>query len=470
MSVWQRDQTVSAARWHRRARSGRSHLTRRLSTRSHQPAATQPSRSRAFRRRTPAVTQRAAFGAPDGALRVLATEDTALADAHPEFLWLILGGAGSTPADTTAPTVPTGLTVGTPTQTTVPLSWTASTDAVGVTGYKVRRGGTVVGTPTGTSFTDSGLTATTGYSYTVSAVDAAGNESAQTAAVTATTAAAPAADSTAPSISSFTATPGDGQVTLAWAGSDNVAITRWTVVRGGTTVYDGTGTSKTDTGLTNGTALTYTLTAYDAAGNTKTATATATPAAASGQLAAGTVIASDDFNRADSADTSNASTLGTTSVGGKTWILRTGFKARVVSNRALLVAANGSSSTRVTVDAGQADVDISFKVGSVASGDAETVIGRYVDETSFLAFGVYNATQFAVQRPGVLIQTITQTPAVGDILRLVCKGGTYTAYINGVQVWTGTVAAISTTSTSVGLSANNSGFTAYFDDFSVAAA
>lgn len=97
----------------------------------------------------------------------------------PDFL---IGGGDP---DTTAPTVPTGLSA-TPGNTQVALSWTASTDAVGVTGYKVRRGGTVVGTPSGTSYTDTGLTNGTSYSYTVSAVDAAGNESAQTTAATAT--------------------------------------------------------------------------------------------------------------------------------------------------------------------------------------------------------------------------------------------------------------------------------------------
>jgi len=90
--------------------------------------------------------------------------------------------------DTTAPSTPTGLIVGTTTATSVPLSWTASTDNVAVAGYRVYRGGTLVGSPTGTTFTDTGLTASTVYSYTVSAVDAAGNQSPQTAGVNATTA------------------------------------------------------------------------------------------------------------------------------------------------------------------------------------------------------------------------------------------------------------------------------------------
>lgn len=131
-------------------------------------------------------------------------------------------------ADTTPPTVPTGLTA-TPGNTQVGLSWTASTDAVGVTGYRVYRGGTLVGSPTGTTYTDTGLTNGTGYSYTVAAVDAAGNLSAQTSAVTAT----PTAGTTAPGApTGLTATPGSAQVALSWtapASNGGAAITDYLV-------------------------------------------------------------------------------------------------------------------------------------------------------------------------------------------------------------------------------------------------
>jgi chitodextrinase len=95
------------------------------------------------------------------------------------------GGGGG---DTTAPSVPGGLTVTGATSSSVSLSWAASTDNVGVTGYDVYRNGTLAGTVTsGTSYTDTGLTASTAYSYTVKAFDAAGNLSAASTAVTGTT-------------------------------------------------------------------------------------------------------------------------------------------------------------------------------------------------------------------------------------------------------------------------------------------
>ncbi|MEY9871606.1 cellulose 1,4-beta-cellobiosidase [Streptacidiphilus sp. MAP12-33] len=97
------------------------------------------------------------------------------------------GGGGG---DTTPPSVPTGLTVTGTTASSVSLSWTASTDNVGVTAYNVYRGATKVATVTsGTTYTDTGLTASTSYSYTVTAQDAAGNVSAASTAVTATTSA-----------------------------------------------------------------------------------------------------------------------------------------------------------------------------------------------------------------------------------------------------------------------------------------
>lgn len=93
-------------------------------------------------------------------------------------------------ADTTAPTVPTGLNSPSKTSSSVNLAWTASTDAVGVTGYKIFRGGTQIGTSTSTTYSATGLSASTSYSFTVAAYDAAGNTSAQSSALSVTTSAA----------------------------------------------------------------------------------------------------------------------------------------------------------------------------------------------------------------------------------------------------------------------------------------
>lgn len=93
------------------------------------------------------------------------------------------------PSDTQPPTVPTGLTSPSQTASTVALSWTAASDNVGVAGYKVFRNGSFVANANSTSFTVTGLSANTTYGFSVSAYDAAGNESAQSASLSVKTSA-----------------------------------------------------------------------------------------------------------------------------------------------------------------------------------------------------------------------------------------------------------------------------------------
>ena len=100
-------------------------------------------------------------------------------------------------SDSIVPSIPTNLFATVISSSQINLSWTASTDAVGVTGYKIYRNGTQIATSATNSYSNTGLTASTLYSYTVSAYDAAGNNSAQTSSVSAITQAA--IDTTPPS-------------------------------------------------------------------------------------------------------------------------------------------------------------------------------------------------------------------------------------------------------------------------------
>jgi nitrogen fixation protein FixH len=84
---------------------------------------------------------------------------------------------GVTPPDIAAPSTPTGLSA-TPSDDQFSVSWTASTDNVAVTGYRVRLDGGTAVTATGTSHSFSGLTAETSYLFEVQAFDAANNASA----------------------------------------------------------------------------------------------------------------------------------------------------------------------------------------------------------------------------------------------------------------------------------------------------
>lgn len=82
-------------------------------------------------------------------------------------------------ADTTPPTVPTGLTATAVSSSEIDLSWNASTDDVGVAGYKVYRNRTLITMVSTTSASDTGLSPNIQYCYTISAYDAAGNDSGQ---------------------------------------------------------------------------------------------------------------------------------------------------------------------------------------------------------------------------------------------------------------------------------------------------
>ncbi|MFC1414036.1 glycoside hydrolase family 48 protein [Streptacidiphilus sp. N1-12] len=233
----------------------------------------------------------------------------------------LLAGGGST--DTTPPSVPTGLVSSNVTSSSVTLTWTASTDNVAVTGYSVYRGTTRVATVTGPAYTDTGLTAATAYSYTVTAQDAAGNTSAASAALAVTTAAA-TGDTTPPSVPTglVSSNVTSSSVTLTWtASTDNVAVTGYSVYRGSTKVATVTGPAYTDTGLTAATAYSYTVTAQDAAGNTSAASAAlavTTTAASTGPSCTATYAISSDWGAGFNANVTITNT-GTTAT--KSWTL-----------------------------------------------------------------------------------------------------------------------------------------------------
>jgi glucose/arabinose dehydrogenase/chitodextrinase len=128
--------------------------------------------------------------------------------------------------DTIPPSVPTGLTATTVSSTRIDLAWSPSSDNVGVAGYRVFRNGTEVATPTTNAHQDTGLTPATTYTYTVSAFDAAGNSSAQSASASATTQPAPP-DTTAPTVSITAPAAGStvsATVNASASAADNVGV------------------------------------------------------------------------------------------------------------------------------------------------------------------------------------------------------------------------------------------------------
>jgi fibronectin type 3 domain-containing protein len=238
--------------------------------------------------------------------------------------------ATATTTDAQAPTAPSGLTAGVA-GTQINLSWTASTDNIGVTEYRVERcqgpgcaNFAQIANPATTSYSDPGLGAGS-YSYRVRAADAAGNLSGYS-----NTASGVIPDTQAPTApTALTATATGAQtISLSWtASTDNVAVTGYQLDRcsgvGCSTFVQlspgpsGTGTTFNDTGLSPNTSYSYRLRAVDAAanvsGNSNTASAT-TLAAISGLVAA---YAFDEGSGTTVSDASGHGITGT--INGATW-------------------------------------------------------------------------------------------------------------------------------------------------------
>jgi hypothetical protein len=184
--------------------------------------------------------------------------------------------------DTQAPTQPSGLAATAASSTQINLTWTASTDNVAVTAYRVERCSgagcstfTQVAAPTGTSYNDTALSASTSYTYRVRAQDVVPNFSTYSSTASATTQSS--ADTQAPTVpaSPMATAVSSSQINLSWAAStDNVGVSGYRVERcqgagcsSFTLAGSPTGNSFTDTGLTASTSYTYRVQALDAATN-----------------------------------------------------------------------------------------------------------------------------------------------------------------------------------------------------------
>ncbi|WP_170298381.1 PQQ-dependent sugar dehydrogenase [Agromyces allii] len=203
-------------------------------------------------------------------------------------------------ADVTPPTPPSGLARSALTCSSVTLSWTASTDAVGVTAYDLFHDGQLVKSVSGsTRSTSVAVVAGVPWGWYVNARDAAGNVSQASATLTVSPPQC-APDTVAPSVPKSVAAVASGtSVKVTWAAStDDVAVTKYDVRRDGAVVGTVTGSSLTftDSGLAVNSAYSYTVVARDAQDNASapSAVATTTTGSACGSAICGvTQVATD---------------------------------------------------------------------------------------------------------------------------------------------------------------------------------
>ena len=170
-------------------------------------------------------------------------------------------------SDITPPTTPTNLVANPVAPNHINLTWTASTDNVGVIGYQVFRDNVQIATSSTASFSDTGVQPQTTHSYKVVAFDAGGNFSAASNIASATT----PADTAPPSApTNLVATPTTlSQVILTWtASTDNVSVSGYRVFRNGVQIATASTSSYLDVTAAANTTYNYYVLAFDPTGNT----------------------------------------------------------------------------------------------------------------------------------------------------------------------------------------------------------
>ena len=183
----------------------------------------------------------------------------------------------TTSADTTSPTRPNGLTATAVSPAQIDLVWDNSSDNDRVASYNIFRDGTLLRSVSPSAVSDTDALPATEYCYEVSAVDAAGNESARSAESCATTppdtevptVPSDSEDPTLPSGVDATYSESSGQPTirLAWgASSDDGLIRFYRIFRNGDYLADSPDTTYDDSDLQPDTGYCYTVLAVDAAG------------------------------------------------------------------------------------------------------------------------------------------------------------------------------------------------------------
>ena len=354
--------------------------------------------------------------------------------------------------DTAAPSIPIGLTATAISSTQINLSWAASTDNVAVTGYQVLRGGIVIATVANTSYSNTGLTAGTNYVYTVKAVDAAGNASAESASANATTltpdTTLPSATITAPTGSA----PLSGTVTISANASDNVGVSGVTflvdnvVVGGGEDTTSPYSVSWDSTTVPNG-VHTILARARDTSGNTGDSLPVSVTVSNT-QLAGLVAAYSFDEGTGTTANDSSGQTNTAILNNGVAWVSGKNGKAASFDGVNDYITIPNSASTNISGNA----ITLSMWINPqpLAGGDS-VVIGKLWNTTQSSPFYQYglelgggNRTDFYVgtaSGPRVALAGTTLPFNQWSYLAITFDGAQVRTYVNGTLVNTQALSA-----------------------------
>ena len=359
-----------------------------------------------------------------------------------------VGGAAS---DSTPPSAPTNLSGTGTTSSQVSLSWTASTDNIAVSGYRVERcqgAGcttfTQIATPTATSFADSGLLGGTSYSYRVRATDAAANLGGYSNTASATTSSA--ADTTPPTAPSSLVSTATGitSTNLSWtASTDNIAVSGYRVEccqGAGCTIFTQiatpTATSFADSGLLGGTSYSYRVRAIDAAANlgAYSNTASATTAAVTGMLAGYSFSEGSGTATADASGNGVAGTL----VNNPTWVAGKNGSGLSLNGSSTYVDLGNPAALQFT-----GSMTLSawvFETGNVA--DDGQIVAQSDDISGWqlksspdtglrtFAIGIHNASGISIQRYSNTVRALNTWYHVTGVYDATAQ--TLSIYVDGV--------------------------------------
>jgi hypothetical protein len=232
---------------------------------------------------------------------------------------------------------------------------------------------------------------------------------------------------TAPSAISIAATPGNGTATITRSGGLGAGVT-YALYRGSTPTGTPVATNFpfTDTGLSNGTPVSYVATAKNAYGAVTSSVVTVSPAVP-------TLHIVDSFDRADSSNLGSADS-------GQPWITGGtdgfGVLANAAARGATTVAGTTADSLAV-IATDAADIDLSIVVAALSTTGGLGPIWRFSDASNYwLIDALPNATAKLYKKVAGTFSSVADlgvTLVAGDTLRVVTAGPTHTVYVNATQ-------------------------------------